>query len=60
MAKLLDGWVKHVIDRIFRVLIIPTGNGGSVTINNVQGTGVAQWVALYFANGTLTACFKEC
>jgi len=27
------------------------GNGGSVTINNVQGIGAAQWVALYFANG---------
>ncbi|KAF5377239.1 hypothetical protein D9615_006357 [Tricholomella constricta] len=27
------------------------GNGGSITINNVQGTGNAQWVALYYANG---------
>ncbi|KAG6866250.1 hypothetical protein C0991_006837 [Blastosporella zonata] len=27
------------------------GNGGSVTINNVQGTGSAQWVSLYYANG---------
>jgi len=27
------------------------GNGGSVTINNVQGVGRDQWVALYYANG---------
>ncbi|TFK40889.1 hypothetical protein BDQ12DRAFT_678543 [Crucibulum laeve] len=27
------------------------GNGGSVTINNVQGSGSVQWVSLYFANG---------
>ncbi|ETW82990.1 glycoside hydrolase family 43 protein, partial [Heterobasidion irregulare TC 32-1] len=27
------------------------GNGGTVTLNNVQGTGAAQWVALYYANG---------
>ncbi|KAK1215924.1 hypothetical protein PQX77_021453 [Marasmius sp. AFHP31] len=27
------------------------GNGGSLTINNVQGTGAGQWVALYYANG---------
>ncbi|PAV22245.1 galactan 1,3-beta-galactosidase [Pyrrhoderma noxium] len=30
------------------------GNGGSVTINNVQGNGQGQWVALYFANGDST------
>jgi len=30
------------------------GNGGSVTINDVQGTGSAQWVALYYANGDST------
>ncbi|RDB28978.1 hypothetical protein Hypma_015121 [Hypsizygus marmoreus] len=30
------------------------GNGGSITINNVQGTGAAQWVALYYANGDST------
>ncbi|KAF8061007.1 galactan 1,3-beta-galactosidase [Lyophyllum atratum] len=30
------------------------GNGGSITINNVQGTGSAQWVALYYANGDST------
>ncbi|KAI0267698.1 galactan 1,3-beta-galactosidase [Gloeopeniophorella convolvens] len=30
------------------------GNGGSVTVNNVQGLGKAQWVALYFANGDST------
>ncbi|KAI0093999.1 glycosyl hydrolase [Irpex rosettiformis] len=30
------------------------GNGGTVTINNVQGTGGAHWVALYFANGDST------
>lgn len=30
------------------------GHGGSVTINNVQGTGSAQWVALYYANGDST------
>ncbi|KNZ78141.1 hypothetical protein J132_01666 [Termitomyces sp. J132] len=30
------------------------GNGGSVTINNVQGTGTAQWIALYYANGDST------
>ncbi|THH21295.1 hypothetical protein EW146_g239 [Bondarzewia mesenterica] len=30
------------------------GNGGTVTINNVQGTGAAQWVALYYANGDST------
>ncbi|KAJ3575903.1 hypothetical protein NP233_g781 [Leucocoprinus birnbaumii] len=27
------------------------GNGGSLTINNVQGVGRDQWVALYYANG---------
>ncbi|KAF9458757.1 galactan 1,3-beta-galactosidase [Collybia nuda] len=27
------------------------GNGGTVTINNIQGTGSPQWVALYYANG---------
>ncbi|KAL0950694.1 hypothetical protein HGRIS_007471 [Hohenbuehelia grisea] len=27
------------------------GKGGTVTINNVQGAGKAQWVALYYANG---------
>ncbi|KAF9454978.1 carbohydrate-binding module family 35 protein [Macrolepiota fuliginosa MF-IS2] len=27
------------------------GNGGSVTINNVQGVGKQQWVSLYYANG---------
>ncbi|EJD54262.1 galactan 1,3-beta-galactosidase [Auricularia subglabra TFB-10046 SS5] len=29
------------------------GNGGTVTISNVQGTGVSggQWVSVYFANG---------
>ncbi|THU82491.1 Arabinanase/levansucrase/invertase [Dendrothele bispora CBS 962.96] len=30
------------------------GNGGSVTINNVQGVGRDQWVALYYANGDST------
>ncbi|KAL5535249.1 hypothetical protein ACEPAF_3343 [Sanghuangporus sanghuang] len=30
------------------------GNGGSVTINNVQGNGQAQWIALYYANGDST------
>ncbi|KIP09092.1 carbohydrate-binding module family 35 protein [Phlebiopsis gigantea 11061_1 CR5-6] len=30
------------------------GHGGTVTINNVQGTGGAHWVALYFANGDST------
>ena len=28
-----------------------TGNGGSVTINNVQGEGRDQWIALYYSNG---------
>jgi hypothetical protein len=28
------------------------GNGGSLTINNVQGAGKDQWVSLYYANGT--------
>lgn len=27
------------------------GNGGTVTINNVQSNGGNHWVALYFANG---------
>lgn len=27
------------------------GHGGSVTLNNVQGIGGNQWVALYYANG---------
>ncbi|KAF8161342.1 Arabinanase/levansucrase/invertase [Crassisporium funariophilum] len=27
------------------------GNGGSITINGVQGIGTAQWVSLYYANG---------
>ncbi|KXN81091.1 hypothetical protein AN958_06044 [Leucoagaricus sp. SymC.cos] len=30
------------------------GNGGSLTINNVQGTGRDQWVSLYYANGDST------
>ncbi|KAL5495549.1 hypothetical protein ACEPAI_1012 [Sanghuangporus weigelae] len=30
------------------------GNGGSVTINNVQGNGQEQWIALYYANGDST------
>ncbi|KAL0581378.1 hypothetical protein V5O48_000642 [Marasmius crinis-equi] len=30
------------------------GNGGSLTINNVQGNGAGQWVALYYANGDST------
>ncbi|KAF9569839.1 galactan 1,3-beta-galactosidase [Agrocybe pediades] len=30
------------------------GKGGSVTINNVQGIGAAQWVSLYYANGDST------
>ncbi|EJD04256.1 Arabinanase/levansucrase/invertase [Fomitiporia mediterranea MF3/22] len=30
------------------------GNGGSVTINNVQGNGQGQWVSLYYANGDST------
>ncbi|TFY82940.1 hypothetical protein EWM64_g1071 [Hericium alpestre] len=30
------------------------GNGGSVTLNNVQGAGTSQWVALYYANGDST------
>lgn len=29
------------------------GNGGTVTINNVQGTGAAQWVSLWYANGKI-------
>ncbi|TDL17726.1 Arabinanase/levansucrase/invertase [Rickenella mellea] len=30
------------------------GKGGTVTINNVQGNGAGQWVALYYANGDST------
>ncbi|KAH8111706.1 Arabinanase/levansucrase/invertase [Phellopilus nigrolimitatus] len=30
------------------------GNGGSVTINDVQGNGQGQWVALYYANADST------
>ncbi|KAI0058642.1 Arabinanase/levansucrase/invertase [Artomyces pyxidatus] len=30
------------------------GNGGTVTLNNVQGLGKSQWVALYYANGDST------
>ncbi|TFK76713.1 galactan 1,3-beta-galactosidase [Pluteus cervinus] len=30
------------------------GNGGTLTINNVQGTGQPQWVALHYANGDST------
>jgi len=30
------------------------GNGGSVTIDNVQGNGQGQWVSLYYANGDST------
>ncbi|SJL06338.1 uncharacterized protein ARMOST_09674 [Armillaria ostoyae] len=33
------------------------GNGGTVTINNVQGTGSPQWISLYYANG---AVFPMC
>jgi hypothetical protein len=28
-----------------------SGNGGTVTLSNVQGAGKAQWVAIYYANG---------
>ena len=28
------------------------GNGGSLTINGVEGVGRDQWVSLYYANGT--------
>ncbi|KAF9015437.1 galactan 1,3-beta-galactosidase [Cyathus striatus] len=30
------------------------GNGGTVTINNVQGIGTSQWISLYYANGDST------
>ncbi|KAF8973856.1 galactan 1,3-beta-galactosidase [Flammula alnicola] len=30
------------------------GNGGSVTLNNIQGIGANQWVSLYYANGDST------
>ncbi|KAH7929371.1 glycoside hydrolase family 43 protein [Leucogyrophana mollusca] len=30
------------------------GEGGTVTLNNVQGNGRGQWVSLYFANGDST------
>ncbi|KAI0705850.1 glycosyl hydrolase [Cytidiella melzeri] len=30
------------------------GHGGSVTLNNVHGTGGSHWIALYFANGDST------
>ncbi|KAH8834912.1 galactan 1,3-beta-galactosidase [Flagelloscypha sp. PMI_526] len=30
------------------------GNGGTVTISNVQGAGKAQWVSVYYANGDST------
>jgi len=31
--------------------IMTLGNGGTVTVNNVQGNGAGQWVAVYAANG---------
>jgi hypothetical protein len=27
------------------------GKGGTLTLNNVQGVGRAQWVSVYYANG---------
>ncbi|KAF8588417.1 carbohydrate-binding module family 35 protein [Ramaria rubella] len=30
------------------------GNGGTLTLNNVQGNGAGQWVSLYAANGDST------
>ncbi|KAJ2933574.1 hypothetical protein H1R20_g3510, partial [Candolleomyces eurysporus] len=30
------------------------GNGGSLTINNVQGIGADQWISLYYANADST------
>ncbi|PFH54728.1 carbohydrate-binding module family 35 protein [Amanita thiersii Skay4041] len=30
------------------------GNGGTLTMNNIQGIGTSQWVSLYFANGDST------
>lgn len=32
------------------------GNGGTLTMKNIEGIGADQWVALYYANGTQVVC----
>ncbi len=38
----------------FTHLKLLVGDGGTVTISNVQSNGGAHWVALYYANGDST------
>ena len=50
---------EHPLRSLFFFVLKPTvpfalGHGGTVTLNNVQGTGGTHWVALYFANGDST------
>lgn len=45
------GWVSLTAYKLGTFLSVTKGNGGSVTINNVQGIGQQQWVSLYYANG---------
>jgi hypothetical protein len=33
---------------------LESGHGGTLTLNNVQGIGQAQWLSIYFANGDST------
>jgi hypothetical protein len=41
------------------ICCIITGNGGSVTLNNIQGNGQGgQWVSLYYANGD--SSYRNC
>ena len=48
------GYLGLILSRTHPIFYsLSSGNGGSVTINNVQGTGTAQWVALYYANGSM-------
>ena len=35
------------------------GKGGTVTFENVEGTGKPQWVSIYYANGMWQICAFE-
>lgn len=56
-GKPWDIWVYfRIVEHSFFVILILRfiGEGGTLTINNVQGNGAGQWVSLYYANGDST------